>query len=101
MRIAGRLAGQALQLAGAHCLAGATTDQIDRVVHEFFCDHGAYPSPLGYRGFPKSCCTSLNEVICHGIPDSTVLENGDIVNVDVTGFIHGVHGGHQRHLPGR
>ncbi|KAB1915611.1 type I methionyl aminopeptidase [Micromonospora sp. AMSO31t] len=92
MRLAGRLAAQALQLAGAHCTVGVRTDQIDRVVHEFFCDHGAYPSPLGYRGFPKSCCTSLNEVICHGIPDSTVLEDGDIVNVDVTGFIHGVHG---------
>jgi methionyl aminopeptidase len=62
------------------------------VVHEFLVDHGAYPSTLGYKGFPKSCCTSLNEVICHGIPDSTVLEDGDIINVDVTAFIGGVHG---------
>ena len=62
------------------------------MVHEFLCDHGAYPSTLGYKGFPKSCCTSLNEVICHGIPDSTVLEDGDIINVDVTAFIGGVHG---------
>ncbi len=92
MRVAGRLAAQATQLAGEHCKPGVTTDEIDRVVHEFLCDHHAYPSTLGYKGFPKSCCTSLNEVICHGIPDSTVLEDGDIVNVDVTAFIGGVHG---------
>jgi methionyl aminopeptidase len=92
MRIAGRLAAQAVQLAGQHCQPGVTTDEIDVVVHEFLCDHGAYPSTLGYRGFPKSCCTSLNEVICHGIPDSTVLEDGDIVNIDVTAYINGVHG---------
>ena len=92
MRIAGRLAAQATQLAGEHCKPGVTTDEIDRVVHEFLCDHGAYPSTLGYKGFPKSCCTSLNEVICHGIPDSTVLEDGDIINVDVTAYIDGVHG---------
>jgi methionyl aminopeptidase len=92
MRIAGRLAAQATALAGEHCKPGATTDEIDRVVHEFLCDHGAYPSTLGYRGYPKSCCTSLNEVICHGIPDSTVIEDGDIVNVDVTAYLGGVHG---------
>jgi len=85
MRIAGRLAGE-------QCKPGVTTDEVDRVVHEFLCDHGAYPSTLGYKGFPKSCCTSLNEVICHGIPDSTVIEDGDIVNVDVTAYINGVHG---------
>jgi methionyl aminopeptidase len=92
MRVAGRLAAQALRLAGEHCKPGVTTDEIDRAVHEFLCDHGAYPSTLGYKGFPKSCCTSLNEVICHGIPDSTVLTEGDIINVDVTAFIGGVHG---------
>jgi methionyl aminopeptidase len=92
MRLASRLAAQATQLAGEHCKPGVTTDEIDRVVHEFLCDHGAYPSTLGYKGFPKSCCTSLNEVICHGIPDTTVIEDGDIVNVDVTAFIGGVHG---------
>ena len=92
MRIASRLAAQATQLAGEHCKPGVTTDEIDRVVHEFLCDHGAYPSTLGYKGFPKSCCTSLNEVICHGIPDSTVLTDGDIINVDVTAYIGGVHG---------
>ncbi|WP_067505113.1 type I methionyl aminopeptidase [Actinoplanes sp. TFC3] len=92
MRVAGRLAAQATQLAGEHCKPGVTTDEIDRVVHEFLVDHGAYPSTLGYKGFPKSSCTSLNEVICHGIPDTTVLENGDIINVDVTAYIDGVHG---------
>ena len=92
MRIAGRLAAQATQLAGEHCKPGVATDEIDRIVHEFLCDHDAYPSTLGYKGFPKSCCTSLNEVICHGIPDSTVIEDGDIINVDVTAYIDGVHG---------
>src|SRR5437764_2661495 len=92
MRVAGRLAAQALQEGGKAVKPGATTDDIDKVVHEFLCDHGAYPSTLGYRGFPKSCCTSLNEVICHGIPDSTLIEEGDICNIDVTAYIHGVHG---------
>ncbi|WP_189259782.1 type I methionyl aminopeptidase [Lentzea flava] len=92
MRVAGRLAAQALQEAGKVVVPGVTTDEIDAVAHEFLCDNGAYPSTLGYRGFPKSCCTSLNEVICHGIPDSTVVEDGDIVNIDVTAFIGGVHG---------
>ncbi len=92
MRIAGRIAAQALQEGGRAVKPGVTTDEIDRVVHEFLCDHHAYPSTLGYRGFPKSCCTSLNEVICHGIPDSTVVEDGDIVNIDVTAYINGVHG---------
>jgi methionyl aminopeptidase len=92
MRRAGRLAARAVVVAGEHCKPGVTTDDIDRVVHEFLCDHGAYPSTLGYKGFPKSCCTSLNEVICHGIPDSTVVCEGDIVNVDVTAYLEGVHG---------
>ncbi len=92
MRVAGRIAARALAAGGAAVRPGVTTDEIDRVVHEYLCDHGAYPSTLGYRGFPKSCCTSLNEVICHGIPDSTVISDGDIVNIDVTGFIGGVHG---------
>jgi methionyl aminopeptidase len=92
MRIAGRIAAQALVEVGRAVKPGVTTDELDRVGHEFLCDHGAYPSTLGYRGYPKSLCTSINEVICHGIPDSTVLEDGDIVNVDITGFINGVHG---------
>jgi methionyl aminopeptidase len=92
MRVASRLAARATELAGEHCKPGVTTDEIDRVVHEFLVDHGAYPSTLGYKGFPKSCCTSLNEVVCHGIPDSTVIEDGDIINVDVTAYLDGVHG---------
>ncbi|MEV6611556.1 type I methionyl aminopeptidase [Kutzneria sp. NPDC051319] len=92
MRVAGRIAAQALQEGGRAVAPGVTTDHVDAVVHEFLCDHDAYPSTLGYRNFPKSCCTSLNEVICHGIPDSTVIEDGDIVNIDVTAFIGGVHG---------
>ncbi len=92
MRVAGRIAAQALQEVGRHIEPGVTTDRLDQIGHEFLCDHGAYPSTLGYRGFPKSLCTSLNEVICHGIPDSTVVSDGDIVNIDITAFIGGVHG---------
>jgi methionyl aminopeptidase len=92
MRIAGRIAGQALVEVAAHIRPGVTTDELDRIGHEFLCDHDAYPSTLGYRFFPKSLCTSVNEVICHGIPDSRELVDGDIVNVDITAFIHGVHG---------
>lgn len=92
MRIAGRIAADALQTVGAAVRPGVTTDELDRIGHEYLLDHGAYPSTLGYRGFPKSLCTSLNEVICHGIPDSTVIEDGDICNVDITAFIGGVHG---------
>src|ERR1700709_1646697 len=92
MRVASRIAAQALAEGGRAVRPGVTTDEVDRVVHEFLVDHGAYPSTLGYKSFPKSCCTSLNEVICHGIPDSTVIEDGDIVNIDVTAFIGGVHG---------
>jgi methionyl aminopeptidase len=92
MRIAGRIAAQALAETGKHVVPGVTTDELDRIGHDFLCDHGAYPSTLGYRGYPKSLCTSINEVICHGIPDSTRLNDGDIVNVDITAFIGGVHG---------
>jgi methionyl aminopeptidase len=92
MRVASKIAAQALQAGGEAVKPGATTDDIDAVVHEFIVGNGAYPSTLGYRGFPKSCCTSLNEVICHGIPDSTLIEDGDIVNIDVTAYIGGVHG---------
>ncbi|MGN6722329.1 MAG: type I methionyl aminopeptidase [Marmoricola sp.] len=92
MRIASRLAAQARELVGSHVAPGVTTDELDRIGHEFLCDHGAYPSTLGYKGFPKSLCSSVNEVICHGIPDSTVVEDGDIVNIDITAFINGVHG---------
>ncbi len=92
IRVAARIAAQALAEVGRAVRPGVTTDELDRVGHEFLLDHGAYPSTLGYRGFPKSLCTSVNEVICHGIPDSTVLVDGDIVNVDITAYIGGVHG---------
>jgi methionyl aminopeptidase len=92
MRVAGRVAAQALAEVGRHVAPGVTTDALDRVGHEFLVDSGAYPSTLGYKGFPKSLCTSVNEVICHGIPDTTVLTDGDIVNVDITAYLGGVHG---------
>jgi methionyl aminopeptidase len=92
MRIAGRIAADALQAVGAAVRPGITTDELDRIGHEYLLDHNAYPSTLGYRGFPKSLCTSLNEVICHGIPDSTVIQDGDICNIDITAYIGGVHG---------
>ena len=92
MRVAGRIAAAALVEVGSHVAPGVTTDELDRIGHEFLLGHGAYPSTLGYRGFPKSLCTSLNEVICHGIPDDTVIGDGDIVNIDITAFVGGVHG---------
>jgi methionyl aminopeptidase len=92
MRVAGRIAAQALREVGSQVAPGVTTDELDRLGHEFLVAHGAYPSTLGYKGFPKSLCTSVNEVVCHGIPDSTALRDGDIVNVDITAYIDGVHG---------
>ena len=92
IRVAARLAAQARELVGSHVAPGVTTDELDRVGHEFLCDHGAYPSTLGYKGFPKSLCSSVNEVVCHGIPDARVIEDGDIVNIDITAYLDGVHG---------
>src|SRR5450756_1982691 len=98
IRVASRIAAQALVEVGRNVAPGVTTDDLDRVGHEFLCDNGAYPSTLHYQPHPqqvpftKSLCTSVNEVICHGIPDSTVLRDGDIVNIDITAFIDGVHG---------
>lgn len=92
IRTASKIAAQALKTVLAEAKPGVTTDYLDKIGHEFVLDHGAYPSTLGYRGFPKSLCTSVNEVICHGIPDDTVLEEGDLVNVDITAFLDGVHG---------
>ncbi|WGW13453.1 type I methionyl aminopeptidase [Saxibacter everestensis] len=92
MRIAGKIAAQAIAAVGEAIKPGVTTDELDRVGHEFLLDHKAYPSTLGYRKFPKSLCSSINECICHGIPDTTVLEDGDIINIDITAFINGVHG---------
>ena len=92
IRAAGKIAAQAIALVGENCKPGVTTDELDRIGHEFLLDHDAYPSALLYRGFPKSICTSVNEVICHGIPDDTVLLEGDIVNIDITAFKNGFHG---------
>jgi methionyl aminopeptidase len=92
MRVAGRIAAQAMAEVADNIVPGVTTDELDRIGHEFMLDHGAYPSTLGYRGYPKSLCTSLNEVICHGIPDDTVVRDGDIINIDITAFKDGVHG---------
>ena len=92
IRESGRIAAQAVEAVGAAVAPGVTTEELDQIAHDFIVAAGAYPSTLGYRGFPKSSCTSLNEVICHGIPDNTVLEHGDILNIDVTAFKNGVHG---------
>ena len=92
MRVAGRLAARAMAAAAEVIAPGVTTDEIDRVGHEYLLDHGAYPSTLGYRGFPKSLCTSVNEVVCHGIPDDRPLQDGDVVNIDITAYLDGVHG---------
>lgn len=92
IRVAGGIAADALEAVGAAVRPGITTDELDRIGHEAVTSRGAYPSTLGYRRYPKSTCTSVNEVICHGIPDDTVLEDGDIVNVDITAFHDGVHG---------
>lgn len=89
---AGKIAADAVALAGEHARPGVTTDELDRIAHEYVVSQGAYPSCLGYMGFPKSSCTSINEVICHGIPDDRRLEEGDIINIDITAFKDGVHG---------
>jgi len=92
MRHAGQMAADILRLAGEYVKPGMTTDDIDVFVHDLTIERGAYPSPLNYHRYPKSVCTSLNEVICHGIPDSTIIEDGDIINLDVTCYVDGVHG---------
>jgi methionyl aminopeptidase len=92
MRVAGRLAAEVLIEVGAAVRPGITTDELDEIAHDAAIRRDSYPSPLNYRGFPKSLCTSVNEVICHGIPDSRALADGDIVNLDVTVYHDGVHG---------
>ena len=92
IRASGKLAASAIDLVGTHAKPGVTTDDLDKIAHQFLIDNGAYPSTLGYRGYPKSICSSVNEVICHGIPDDTVLEDGDIVNIDITAYLDGFHG---------
>ncbi|MCH1882991.1 type I methionyl aminopeptidase [Agrococcus sp. ARC_14] len=96
IRAAGTIAADAIAAVGAAVRPGITTDELDAIGHDVVTGHGAYPSTLGYRGFAKSVCSSVNEVICHGIPDDTVLEEGDIVNIDITAFKDGVHGDSNR-----
>ena len=92
MRAAGRFNAQLLDAVRPLVKAGVTTGQIDRMVHDYTRDHGHVPACLGYHGFPRSCCTSVNEVICHGIPGEYTLQDGDLVNVDVTSIVDGWHG---------
>lgn len=92
IRVSGAIAAGAVEAVGAAVVPGITTDELDAIAHDYVTSHGAYPSTLGYRGFPKSCCTSLNETICHGIPDDTVIISGDIVNIDITAYKDGMHG---------
>ena len=96
IRRAGRLAADAMVATEQLITPGVTTDELDAFAHEYLVSRGAYPSCLSYRGFPKAICTSVNEVICHGIPDSTQLHDGDIVNLDITAYLDGVHGDHNR-----
>ncbi len=92
MRRAGRAAREVLEALEPHVRPGVTTDELDALAHEHIVSLGAYPSPLEYHGFPKAVCTSVNEVICHGIPDDRTLQEGDALNVDVTLYLDGVHG---------
>ena len=93
MRAAGRLAAETLDFITPHVQAGVTTEDLDRLCHDFIVEHEAVPAPLNYRGFPKSICTSINHVVCHGIPnDKKVLRDGDIMNIDITVILDGWHG---------
>ena len=92
IRESGRIAARAIALVGENIRPGVTCEELDGIAHDFIVANGAYPSTLGYRGFPKSLCSSVNEVICHGIPDDTVLRDGDIVNIDITAYKDGMHG---------
>lgn len=93
MRVAGRLAGEVLTMIGDHVRAGITTDELNQICHDYIVNvQGAIPAPLNYHGFPKSVCTSVNHVICHGIPGDKKLKDGDIINIDVTVIKDGYHG---------
>lgn len=92
MRVAGRLAAQTLDFITPYVKAGITTEELDKLCHDFIIQHGAIPAPLGYRGYPKSICTSVNHVICHGIPGNKKILEGDILNIDVTVIVDGWHG---------
>ena len=100
MRGAGHLAASTLDMIASHVVPGVTTEHLDRLCHDYIVDHGAVPAPLNYRGFPKSICTSINHVICHGIPSADkTLREGDIVNIDVTVIVDGWHGDTSRMYP--
>lgn len=99
MRKAGRLAAECLDMITEHVVPGVTTDRLNTICHEFTLDHGAVPAPLGYRGFTKSICTSVNHVVCHGIPGDKVLREGDVINIDVTPILDGWHGDSSRMYP--
>ena len=92
MRRAGRLAAQVLDYVEPYVVEGTSTEQLDKLCHAYIVEHGATPAPLNYKGFPKSICTSINEVVCHGIPGGLVLKNGDIINIDITVILDGYHG---------
>lgn len=92
MRNSCRLAARTLEYVKPFVKAGITTNEIDQIIYDYTLSKGAKPSPLGYHGYPKSCCTSINSVVCHGVPDETVLKEGDIINVDVTSLLEGFHG---------
>ncbi len=93
MRVAGRLAGEVLQMIRPHVRPGITTDELDQICHDYIVnEQGAIPAPLNYKGFPKSICTSINHQVCHGIPSAKTLKKGDIVNIDITVIKDGYHG---------
>jgi methionyl aminopeptidase len=93
MRVAGRLAAEVLEMIAAHVKAGITTEELNRICHDYIVNvQHAIPAPLNYRGFPKSICTSVNHVICHGIPSAKILKDGDIINIDITVIKDGYHG---------
>ncbi len=92
MRVAGRLAASVLEMIGPHVKVGATTDELNQICHDYIVAHDAYPAPLNYHGFPKSICTSVNHVVCHGIPSDKKLKKGDIINIDVTVIKNEYHG---------
>ena len=100
MRVAGKLAAQCLDMIASHIRPGISTEEINQLCHDFIIDHGAIPAPLNYHGFPKSVCTSVNHVVCHGIPSpDKILKDGDIINIDVTVIVDGWHGDTNRTYP--
>lgn len=93
MRVAGKLAAEVLDMITPHVQPGVSTEKLNQICHDFIIEHNAIPAPLNYRGFPKSICTSINDVICHGIPtDKEILQDGDIINIDITVIVNGYHG---------